>query len=319
MNDLTKLIYSRPDAFLGSKAQILNVRNRPTYTWEKLKHTDKNTDLVCLVIGELLGQQQGTKFGASGNRLSKGGIFFKPMKDGEHVQDVMAFKGICGSNALLNSVWNNQIKMLNEMEELDKYPSKTTSWKGVYNCEGQLEENLHVLWEKYETVEFDQDRITDKTKTHSGAHYHPAVLPDFKPPYFNLNKDALKQHDIFDEQQKLVAPWMLSDKLQPGSLMLLLVSLHSKNVYKDKLNAAGGFDRTYEIRGHKAKVLNRGTTCAESPSKPIVPNEFRQQWRVTQPPQKIESFKGFTITHKRITHTSTPKKKDKQINNNEID
>ena len=63
-----------------------------------------------------------------------------------------------------------------------------------------------------------------------GSYYDPALLPDYRPELFDLDKDKLVQHNIVDEEEKLVPCWSLYDKLHPGTLVLCKVTLHGWNI-----------------------------------------------------------------------------------------
>jgi len=63
-----------------------------------------------------------------------------------------------------------------------------------------------------------------------GGYYDAALLPDFNANIFHLDKDRLVQHNIIDEDEKLVPCWTLYDRLRPGTLVLCKVTLHGWNI-----------------------------------------------------------------------------------------
>lgn len=63
-----------------------------------------------------------------------------------------------------------------------------------------------------------------------GGYYDPALLPDYRPELFDLEKDKLIQHNIVDEEDQIVPCWSLYDRLRPGTLLLCKVTLHGWNI-----------------------------------------------------------------------------------------
>lgn len=63
-----------------------------------------------------------------------------------------------------------------------------------------------------------------------GGFYDPALLPDYRPELFNLDKDRLVQHNIIDENEQLVPCHSLYDRLRPGTLVICKASLHGWNI-----------------------------------------------------------------------------------------
>ncbi|KAF7340752.1 hypothetical protein MSAN_02103600 [Mycena sanguinolenta] len=89
-----------------------------------------------------------------------------------------------------------------------------------------------------------------------GAHYDPRLLPDYSGyPYFQLSKAKLKQLDIRNAQNKLIAPWDNYSELRPGSLILAVVTI---NIYTFK---SDGNDRdrdrkTVQLNAQSIRVLD---------------------------------------------------------------
>lgn len=59
-----------------------------------------------------------------------------------------------------------------------------------------------------------------------GNYYDPALNSDYGGEYFSLVKNRLKQLDVRDAENELVAPWKFRDALKPGTLILANCSLH---------------------------------------------------------------------------------------------
>ncbi|KAG6883574.1 hypothetical protein C0992_008425, partial [Termitomyces sp. T32_za158] len=56
--------------------------------------------------------------------------------------------------------------------------------------------------------------------------YDPRLNSDCRGPYFNLVRNKLVQLDVWDAENNLVAPWTFYDALKPGTLVLMMCTLH---------------------------------------------------------------------------------------------
>ena len=63
-----------------------------------------------------------------------------------------------------------------------------------------------------------------------GGYYSPELLPDYLPHKFHLEHDKLVQHNIVDTNGELIQCWNNSIQLHEGTLLLLLVMLHTWNI-----------------------------------------------------------------------------------------
>ena len=55
-----------------------------------------------------------------------------------------------------------------------------------------------------------------------GALYSPDLLPDYHcGSYFQLKNAKLVQQDIWDDDNKLISPWEMYDKLRVGTIVLI--------------------------------------------------------------------------------------------------
>ena len=63
-----------------------------------------------------------------------------------------------------------------------------------------------------------------------GGFYDLALLPNYQPELFNLDKDCLVQHNIIDVNEQLVLCHSLYDRLCPGTLVICKASLHGWNI-----------------------------------------------------------------------------------------
>jgi hypothetical protein len=65
-----------------------------------------------------------------------------------------------------------------------------------------------------------------------GAFYSLESLPDHRGSYFQQKNAKLVQQDIWDEDNKLIPPWEMYDKLRIGTIILVdstLICWHIPN------------------------------------------------------------------------------------------
>ena len=72
------------------------------------------------------------------------------------------------------------------------------------------------------------DVSTNLTKpvVEGGALYSPSLLPDYRGPYFKHINSKLVQLDVRDQNNELIAPWDMYDKVNVGAIVLAICSLH---------------------------------------------------------------------------------------------
>ena len=58
-----------------------------------------------------------------------------------------------------------------------------------------------------------------------GALYDPNLLPDYLGDLFEHKFAKLVQQDIIDTEDNLVAPWLMHDKLRPGTVIVVDTTL----------------------------------------------------------------------------------------------
>ncbi|KDR73759.1 hypothetical protein GALMADRAFT_212563 [Galerina marginata CBS 339.88] len=237
------------DDYLGGDVSYASIRNPSTNLINLTRHEYKDSDRDCWIFGEIMSKRDGTKFGAAGNRLSQGGRFFKPMKDGDSVQDVIAIKCPASATPEIVTAWKRQLSMLFKFQEEDimndrvneLHPMSIKDW-GV-RLDG-LPDRLYTVDRSLCKIQKSKDRAGVKL----GAFYEPTVLSGFSKPYFDLHNDVLRQNWILNDTGQLIPPWRTWCELTPGSLMIFNVSLHCKNVQISPSDPSAGFNRIYEIR-----------------------------------------------------------------------
>ena len=63
-----------------------------------------------------------------------------------------------------------------------------------------------------------------------GAYYEPSLLPDYSTEKFALVKNKLVQHNFMDIDDHLIPAWDLEEGLHPGTVVLILATLHIYNI-----------------------------------------------------------------------------------------
>jgi hypothetical protein len=155
-----------------------------------------------------------------------------------------------------------------------------------------------------------------------GAFYDPNLLPDHRGNYFNHVNAKLVQLDIRDEDDNLIPPWNMNDKLRPGTIVLIDASLVCWHIFTKgrggKLDrkvstsllmriyipVANAFDicQVYQIQGHRLKVLKKSDAPLEEPSIPRLPRvDNQQQLKYDNSPRKKASsaFSSFASPSKK--------------------
>ncbi|KAJ7893964.1 hypothetical protein B0H14DRAFT_3854465 [Mycena olivaceomarginata] len=103
-----------------------------------------------------------------------------------------------------------------------------------------------------------------------GAFYDPRLRGLRRPPYFWLIDGMLKQLDIRDAQNKLIAPWNNYIALCPGSLILAIISIHMYT-FKSEGNDCDRDRKFFQLNAHSIRVLDESdfpveSVCPQSPA-----------------------------------------------------
>ncbi|KAJ6618088.1 hypothetical protein B0H10DRAFT_1276479 [Mycena sp. CBHHK59/15] len=102
-----------------------------------------------------------------------------------------------------------------------------------------------------------------------GAFYDPRLLEDFGgPPYFRFVNGMLKQLDIRDSQNKLIAPWNNYGALRPGSLILAIISIHMYT-FKSEGNDGDRDRKFFQLNAHSIRVLDESDFPGEKCLPPV--------------------------------------------------
>ncbi|KAJ7911255.1 hypothetical protein B0H13DRAFT_2272077 [Mycena leptocephala] len=272
--------------------------------WSKNhRYLDKTgEELRTAIVGEIAGPEWGTIVRAQGNYFAREGDDFKPIDDKAKIKDTLAITiPTCSSTRLYNTVANQnivagQVTSANADEDmrngrdpivknwtksskpdsenhdvmlltmLPKYaiPSAAGAPKPKRTAKHKLDETSDEAVPAPATQP-DTLQYPEPEDIKLGAHYEPALLPDYGGSYFNHIKAKLVQLDVRDAHNNLIPPWKHYDALKPGTLILALCSLHCYTMTDDR-------GKIYQINAHTIRVLAESDEYVETRTRPIAPN-----------------------------------------------
>ncbi|KAG6875030.1 hypothetical protein C0992_005496 [Termitomyces sp. T32_za158] len=275
-------------SFLGSaKFGIDFKRCIKQWSGNYIYKDSQGRDFRTNIVGEIASTASGTIIAAKGNYYAgRSSDQFRPIGDESKVKDVLVIKVPMESPRLLSTLFNNQIGTLNTVRGSDEREEVANGgdfsiWEWVCNSDGDnsLKKDhivVHMLpkygnpnrnrintnrSKKRPASATDTDSATTLSSDGSanpvvpvvrpGDFYDPRLNDDYKGPYFNLVQNKLVQLDVRDGDNELVAPWLFYDRLKPGTLVLLMCSLHCF-VLKDRTPIR----KIYQINAHSLRILN---------------------------------------------------------------
>ncbi|KAJ7633385.1 hypothetical protein DFH06DRAFT_991055 [Mycena polygramma] len=286
----------------------------------------EGNELHTAIVGEILGPAMGTIIRANGNYFAREGDDFKPIDDKAKVKDSIAIGIPTQCTTKLRNTFLNQVIALGQVTDAtadeDLRLGRTPIIKNWTKPGKEGSENHDVIsvsmLPKYavptaagapkakRTAKRKLDEVDDDSGPSAkaaeagdepadiklGAHYEPSLLPDYGGSYFNHNKAKLVQQDVRDIKNNLIPPWKLYDALRPGTLILILVSLHCFSMNDDTTKEIKR--RVYQLNAHSIRVLSESDEPVEERTKPIAPNSSD---RVTAdlPARAKGSFASFTV------------------------
>ncbi|KAF8059268.1 hypothetical protein FPV67DRAFT_1426587 [Lyophyllum atratum] len=259
-----------------------------------------------VVFGEIMPKSAGTILNAKGNHYpGRQGCEFEPLGDGSKSKDVFVIGRPTFATQIIEDLYMNQLGSLNEIREGEEAEERANKWAGVAkewirNKKGNNTDikdliTLH-MGPKYGVRHLNPgggeggkntrikkraltvaDETADATPTANGdasgvavtagAWYDPSVLPDYGGPYFNLVTNKLKQQDIRDPDDQLIAPWDAYSALRPGTLIMAECTLHAF-----LLRDGSGERRIYQINAESIRVLDYSKEPLVIPVRPSVPS-----------------------------------------------
>ncbi|KAJ7891180.1 hypothetical protein B0H13DRAFT_1524774, partial [Mycena leptocephala] len=257
-------------------------------------------ELRVSVVGEILGPAQGTIIRANGNFYARPGdkVSPSPIDDKTKVKDTIAL-GIptCATVKMYNTVLNQiicatQITAANADEDKRKGLVRVVlsllpvtdepSFRILFSTTAMTLKMLQSRRKKrkwrflavscqptpFNGVIHSVLHLADEIQL--GAFYEPSLLPDFGGDYFNLVKNKLVQHDIRDVHSNLVPPWKIYEALRPGTLVLVLVTLHCF-VMKDDSSKEPRERKVYQMNAESIRILAESDEDVEPRTRPIAP------------------------------------------------
>ncbi|PPR06558.1 hypothetical protein CVT24_001578 [Panaeolus cyanescens] len=200
--------------------------------------------------------------------------------------------------ALIKITMPNKYKVPKPVADKAGQPTSTTMLNKKRNLLAEEPVNEtgidNVAVESDETLSETESSLEDPDTNSSppsygiGALYDPGLLPDHGGPLFMHQKARLVQLDMRDEDDNLIMPWQVYDKLRPGTIVLVDTTLVCWHIFDGNNNLVRRHG-AYQIQGHRLKVL--------SPS-----YEPREDYPVPAFPQPVP-------THKSLSWENSPRKK----------
>ncbi|TFK65643.1 hypothetical protein BDN72DRAFT_773063 [Pluteus cervinus] len=213
------------------------------------------------IFGEICGKEDGTHISAKGNHFVGNAENPNYITDTTRVKDTIVLRAPTDSPPELLRIFDNQLGTLNEVRRSDiekesddfrqyivKEWIKSTSpgemgslicvtcppryavscFRSTRRGYGWLMEflgrgryfDLVSIW----TCRKARFGWNDEVRL--GAYYDPAVLPDYRGNLFKHRRAKLLQHDVRDEEGNLIPPWEIYSALRPGTIVLIMVTLH---------------------------------------------------------------------------------------------
>ncbi|KAJ6473623.1 hypothetical protein C8R47DRAFT_987327 [Mycena vitilis] len=299
--------------------------------WSKNhRYVDREgNELRTAIVGEILGPAMGTLVRAHGNYFARDGDDVSPIDDKSKIKDTIALGIPTQSTTKLLNTFLNQVIALGQVTEAnadEDMRKGNTPYIKNWTKPGKDHSTSHdvimaSLLPKYavptaagapkvkrtakrklDEVEGDSDPSAEPIaegkepaagEIKLGAHYEPSLLPDYGGPYFNHTKAKLVQQDIRDVQNNLIPPWKIYDALRPGTLVLLLVSLHCF-LMNDENGKEPKQRKIYQVNAHSIRVLSESDEPVEERTRPIAPNSTERA-TAKLPPRVSGSFANFVI------------------------
>ncbi|KAJ6460670.1 hypothetical protein C8R47DRAFT_915875, partial [Mycena vitilis] len=270
-------------------------------------------ELRVSIVGKILGPSQGTMMRAQGNFFARNGDNFQPVDDKTKIKDTIALGIPTCSTVRMHNTVVNQIICATQITTADadefKRKGEVRTFPFIRTAKRKLDDaedldNIYVP-KKSEDVAVPAGKqlralnltrpilitfVADDIKL--GAFYEPALLSDFGGDYFNLIKNKLVQHDIRDIRGALVPPWKIYEELRPGTLVLVLVSLHCFKM-GDESNKDGRERRIYHMSAESIRVIAESDEYVEPRDRPIPPNAKRVT--ASLPARATDSFSNFVV------------------------
>lgn len=244
------------------------------------RYHSRDTEATVVLIGEVLGPEDGTAMGALGGfKLHEGWT----INDQSIIKDTIAIGLPTMASKKLEDFWKSQITTLDEVYAMgiNAYPEKS-NW---VNGRGNTAAITLMLGRKYyvpateeepdskrqkldeddrmDTIDTSQQKAEKSVEGRPGedsislnSDYAPSVLNDFDSTVMCFENARLAQQNLLDVHDKLVPPWDAQKKFRKGTLVLVEAQLnvHHFPPVKKRSEMLPGRS-AYQIVLSKAKVL----------------------------------------------------------------
>ncbi|TFK59636.1 hypothetical protein BDN72DRAFT_780458 [Pluteus cervinus] len=215
------------------------------------------------IFGEVCGSGDGTQISAKGNHFV--GTTENPnyITDTTRVKDTIVLRAPTDAPEALVQIFEDQIGTLNQIrqadadQEADEFTQYTVKEWIKSPAPGETQNMIVITSPPRYSVEDNPGNTSTvpriEKRTHDGnvkapppvpvedkghrscafplafrigALYDPSILPDYKGDLFKHRRAKLVQHDVRDEEGRLVPPWEIYSALRPGTVVLIMVTLH---------------------------------------------------------------------------------------------
>ncbi|KAJ7677863.1 hypothetical protein DFH06DRAFT_1121427 [Mycena polygramma] len=300
--------------------------------WSKNhRYVDREgNELRTAIVGEILGPAMGTLIRAHGNYFARDGDDFKPIDDKSKIKDTIALGIPTQSTTKLLNTFLNQVIALGQVTDanadedmrkgnmpyiknwtkpgkegstnhdvimvstLPKYgvPTAAGAPKIKRTAKRKLDEVEAEVADSTEPATEGKEPAGEDIKL--GAHYEPSLLPDYGGAYFNHTKAKLVQQDVRDVNNNLIPPWKIYEALRPGTLVLVLVSLHCF-LMNDENSKEPRQRKIYQVNAHSMRVLSESDEPVEERTRPIAPNSTERATAQLPARAVSGSFANFVV------------------------
>jgi len=136
-----------------------------------------------------------------------------------------------------------------------------------------------------------------------GGLYDPKLLADYHGDLFQHKFAKVVQQDIMDTEDQLVAPWLMHDKLRPGTIVVVDTTLVCWHI--------GGKEgqrsrNVYQVQAHRIQILHESDEDMEELTIPTLPQKLAPSTlSFDASPRKAPSsaFSAFGSPPKKARHT----------------
>ncbi|KAJ7131261.1 hypothetical protein C8R44DRAFT_613104, partial [Mycena epipterygia] len=307
------------------------IRYQPSGSTNIEFRDNEGQEFRTLIVGEIAGSNTGTVLRATGNYYA--GNDFKPINDSKTgVKDILALVMPSLSTDKMANFWDNQtggafsgefrarprrvnlamfqeyivrtwMCSLKEGSNLDDIIMCHMLPKYAVSCSllPPPKPLIHRLVSTAATLAASASGLPFFVLASAiklGAVYDTCLISDYGGPYFALRKNGVVQLDVRDGtpggNNALILPWDFYERLKPGTLVLVSVSLRIfiMNDTDAKGNLRPKKRKIYQINAHSIKVLADSDEPVESRSI-MVPRNFDGSSRVAAPAPP--EFSNFTL------------------------